>query len=153
MKEKFNLNHNLNSSEVTGSEAQKLTDHFHIEELNPENTGIIGAASVSTEDKAILLNREPGKRVAEPYGVSSDQEKELNKEKIANKYEEYEEVKAPDSRIRAKSYQNKGYNSKIDMRSGPSGREESHGSYNLKTEPLRKKQRGLRGLIRSFMEN
>ncbi len=115
-------------------------DGFNIKELNPENTGIIGAVSISAKDNTILVNRE-----AEGPSGGGGIEKELSRKMVAKKYEKLEGAAIPYSRV-------KGRNNKIFIRTGDLGDRESHGSYNSKTEPLKKKQRGLRKLIRAFIK-
>ncbi len=122
-----------------------------MQELNPENVGIIGAASVSGEDNIILVDRESGEAVEEPYG-SGGIGKELSRKRVEKEYGGVEGVAISDSRMRAEAYKNMGLNSKIDIRAGVHGNKESHGEYNLKTEPPQKKERRLRKLIRTFMK-
>ncbi len=126
---------------------------YRVEEINPDNTGIIGAASISGQEKKIILNREEGEPVYQKntYGESKSQaEQEIIRKELEEKYGHLETTNVPDSRIRAESYQNIGLNSKIDIRSAAYG--ESHKGDNLKTMPDRKKQRGLRSLIREFIK-
>lgn len=126
---------------------------YRVEEINPDNTGIIGAASISGQEKKIILNREDGEPIYQinTYGESKSQtEQEIIRKELEEKYGHLETADVPDNRIRAEAYKNLGLNSKIDIRSEAFG--ESHQGDNLKTMPDRKKQRSLRSLIREFIK-
>ncbi|MDP3836792.1 MAG: hypothetical protein Q8Q67_01710 [bacterium] len=105
-------------------------DEFDVKELNPENKGIIGAASVSAEEGKIYVNREEGesKEMSEVDVVES-----LDRKVLVEEYAHLEGVAIEDQHAEIKDYKTQGHE-------------------NLKTMPDRKKERGLRSLIRSIIK-
>lgn len=111
---------------------------YKIEELNPENNGIIGAASVSAEEGKIYVSREEGETAAEPYELGDGL---IQSEGIAEKYE-LEGVDAEDMPLRAENAKILGYSSrKYD-------RGQTHVSDGRKIQ----KRHGLRSLIRNIIK-
>lgn len=151
--EDINEDEDLNELEEQAVPMKNFGTGYQVKEINPDNTGIIGAASISGQEKKIILNREAGDPVFQKntFGESKSQaEQEIIRQELEEKYGHLETVATPDNRIRAEAYKNLGYNSKIDIRTETFG--ESHQGDNLKTMPDRKKQRGLRSLIREFIK-
>ncbi|PKM89392.1 hypothetical protein CVU83_00015 [Candidatus Falkowbacteria bacterium HGW-Falkowbacteria-2] len=127
--------------------ASNLAD-YKIEELNPEVSGPIGAASISGSEKTISINREEGREK-----IMSDVEAVKDVEMMMEEGEEekYEElVESADSRMRAESFRNGGQGSRINVRQ--EAFRESHAGDNLKTMPEAKKQRSFRSIIRNFIK-
>lgn len=111
---------------------------YEIEELNPENNGPIGAASVSAEDAKIHVSREQGE-AGEMSDI--DANKGLSRETFQDKYE-LEGEDAEGAPLRAKPLKNLGYGSrKYD-------RAQTHVSDGRKIA----KRHGLRGLIRNIIK-
>jgi len=126
-----------------------ITD-YDVKEINPENEGLIGAASISGKEKTILINREPGETKSESTIIDVKEEKNLIRQALSEKYKNSEDEMIKSSKIRAASYKDYGFGSKIEMRRNGYG--ESHQGDNLKTMPERKKQRGFRGLLRNLIK-
>lgn len=126
-----------------------ITD-YDIKEINPENEGLIGAASISGAEKTILINREAGEIKSESNIIDVKEEESLIRQALSEKYENPEDEIMPSSKIRAASYKDYGFDSKIELRRNAYG--ESHKGDNLATMPDKKKQKSFRGLLRNLIK-
>lgn len=132
------------------SETPIFNNDYDIREINPKNKGVIGAASISGDNKTILINREPGEINYEPDMLGPEEDPDLVRQALSEKYEDSEDEIMLSSKIRAASYKDYGFGSKIEMRRNGYG--ESHKGDNLATTPDRKKQRSFRGMLRDLIK-
>lgn len=132
------------------SETPIFNNDYDIREINPENEGIIGAASISGVEKTILINREAGEIKSETNIIDDKEEENLIRQALAEKYEDHEDEMITSSKMRAVAYKDYGFDSKIELRRNAYG--ESYKGDNLATMTDKKKQKDSRGELHKIIK-